>query len=427
MATQDSATQGQQGTNTERANPVKGGGNPPQSPNQSQTNQDPRARPPLMHYVHNTYWIGSYLIAACVVLTMFIYMLWPRVIGTAEEEAVSVDSVVMTVTINGTDTTVTRSGPAISAGDEKAAGRSKDQDELKLCKGTWIFFGKVLPIGEESRYILLVLLLGALGSYLHAVTSFVTFAGNRKLVVSWLWWYILRPFIGGPLALIFYFVIRGGFLSTGADATNISIYGIAGTSALVGMFSKNAIDKLEEVFTTLFRSKEGKGDAARADKAVDQAMVEEKMIPAHKITTFTIKENTTLAQITLNEIYPLFQGIVTRIPVVSHENKLKYIIHQSILYQYIANQSVALAGQNQQFQLANITLDQFVNDPEVNKYVEQSIVMVSRKAALIEAKRIMEATNNCQDVFVTENGIKDEPLIGWLTNIDISKNLAETT
>ena len=58
-------------------------------------------------------------------------------------------------------------------------------------------------------------------------------------------------------------MIRGGFLTTNVGATDINPYGIAALAGLVGMFSKQATDKLSEVFTTLFRS--GEGDDKRAD------------------------------------------------------------------------------------------------------------------------------------------------------------------
>jgi hypothetical protein len=63
------------------------------------------------------------------------------------------------------------------------------------------------PLSDDARLILIVLCTGALGSYVHAATSFVSYVGNRRLVFSWVWWYVLRPFIGMVLALIFYFVI----------------------------------------------------------------------------------------------------------------------------------------------------------------------------------------------------------------------------
>ena len=72
-------------------------------------------------------------------------------------------------------------------------------------------------VTPDFRLILLVILTGALGSYVHAATSFATYTGNRSLIDSWHWWYVLRPFIGMALALIFYFALRGGHFRSCRD------------------------------------------------------------------------------------------------------------------------------------------------------------------------------------------------------------------
>ena len=124
-----------------------------------------------------------------------------------------------------------------------------------------------LALDPDSALLVLVVVTSALGSYVHAATSFATYVGNRALAMSWIWWYLLRVFIGAALAAIFYLAIRGGFLAAQADTADVNPYGIAALAGLVGLFSKQATDKLEEVFTTLFRVQERKGDALRADKA----------------------------------------------------------------------------------------------------------------------------------------------------------------
>jgi hypothetical protein len=122
-----------------------------------------------------------------------------------------------------------------------------------------------ISISSEVRLILIVLAAGGLGSFIHGGTSFASFAGNRRLKLSWTWWYILRPFIGSALALIFYFVIRAGFLSVSAGTEAISHFGIAATAGIVGMFSKEAIDKLHELFVTLFRHKDERADKLESE------------------------------------------------------------------------------------------------------------------------------------------------------------------
>jgi len=107
---------------------------------------------------------------------------------------------------------------------------------------------------RDLDLLLLALTFGALGSFLHVAKSFSTFAGNRELLASWTWWYCLQPLAGMGLALVLYVVVRGGFLSAGANAADVSPYGVAGISGLAGMFSKQATEKLNEVFSNLLKT-----------------------------------------------------------------------------------------------------------------------------------------------------------------------------
>ena len=137
--------------------------------------------------------------------------------------------------------------------------------------GSWemkshLFFWKDIYLSQELRLLFLVMISGAIGSYIHTVTSFATYLGNRKMCKSWFWWYILRTPIGISIAIIIYFVIRGGILSANASPSTFSPFGIIAVCGLGGMFSKNAIDKMREVFETLFRTKEGRGDSERLNK-----------------------------------------------------------------------------------------------------------------------------------------------------------------
>jgi hypothetical protein len=100
------------------------------------------------------------------------------------------------------------------------------------------------------------------------------------------------------------------------------------------------------------------------------------------------------------------------------------MIHQSILFKFIADKSVESASTATPYDINTQHLSDFVNDPAVNEFVEKSLVFVSKATTLGEAKQKMEATKNCQDVFVTETGLPTEPLLGWLTNVDITRNIA---
>lgn len=121
-----------------------------------------------------------------------------------------------------------------------------------------------LRVSTDVQLLLMVMVAGALGSFVHAATSFADFVGNGNLERTWIWWYVLKPFIGMALAVVFYLVVRGGFLAAGAEAGKLNLYGIAALSGLSGMFSKQATDKLSEVFDALFRTAPGGGDSKRS-------------------------------------------------------------------------------------------------------------------------------------------------------------------
>jgi hypothetical protein len=176
-----------------------------------------------------------------------------------------------------------------------------------------------MEINMEKRYFLLVALGGVLGSFIHIATSYVDFLGNKKMVYSWVPWYLMRPFIGASLALIFYMLLRGGIVSTQAISTSkekplvqkeqaeqtaakppascrncdslkadsiqkaqlqptvkpnppgqkpqdsreepepalpFNPFGIMAIACLTGLFSKQATDKLQEVFESMFNIRE---------------------------------------------------------------------------------------------------------------------------------------------------------------------------
>lgn len=104
----------------------------------------------------------------------------------------------------------------------------------------------------ETRLLLLVMMAGALGSLMHALRSLYWYTGNRKMIWSWVAFYILLPVTGGILATIFYFVIRGGFFSSTAQFETTSPFGFTALAALVGLFSPQATLKLKEIAETVF-------------------------------------------------------------------------------------------------------------------------------------------------------------------------------
>ena len=133
-------------------------------------------------------------------------------------------------------------------------------------------FGLELKASADARLLITIVAAGALGSLVHCLTSFADYIGNRKLNKSWVWYFILRTPIGISLALVFYLVLRGGLIApTGGQnaqgGTLLNPYGLAAIAGMAGMFSKQATDKLSEVFDTLFQVKKPVDRADLLDKA----------------------------------------------------------------------------------------------------------------------------------------------------------------
>jgi hypothetical protein len=109
------------------------------------------------------------------------------------------------------------------------------------------FFSQEIAISIELRLLAVVVFAGALGGQIHALRSFASYVGNRKLKVSWLVRYFLTPFVAASLALVFYFVIRAGFFTANTTNQDMNVYGFTGLAGLVGMFSGMAIEKLRSL------------------------------------------------------------------------------------------------------------------------------------------------------------------------------------
>ena len=95
-----------------------------------------------------------------------------------------------------------------------------------------------------------------------------------------------------------------------------------------------------------------------------------------------------------------------------------YIIHRSAIDGYL----VSKACQFSPPRLDSLTLQSLLDDDAALKMLfETSFAIVKEDTTLAEAKATMERTPLCQDVFVTKNGTKLEPVLGWITNTIIQK------
>lgn len=94
---------------------------------------------------------------------------------------------------------------------------------------------------------------GMLGAFLHACVSFADFVGNRRLVSSWGWWYLMRGPVGAALGMLFYASLRSSTMQI-AGIEHLNPYTVVSLCGLAGLSSKQAINFLQERFSKLLAS-----------------------------------------------------------------------------------------------------------------------------------------------------------------------------
>ncbi len=145
--------------------------------------------------------------------------------------------------------------PAIQ-GEKPAATSEQDQ-------GPWpveFFWGTKYQLSLNETLFLIVIFCGAMGALVRALRSFFWYIGMRELKWSWAAMYILLPFVGALIGTVFYLLVRGGLTSTLANVS--SVYGYAAISALVGLFSDEAILQLKQIANKILTPAEQGRDAA---------------------------------------------------------------------------------------------------------------------------------------------------------------------
>ena len=107
-----------------------------------------------------------------------------------------------------------------------------------------------------------------------------------------------------------------------------------------------------------------------------------------------------------------------RLPVLNADSSPIFVIHISVLTDYITTK--ALSAANGSTSVSNLTINDLqTDDPQLyHQIITWACVRIG--ATLADAKRAMEDIPGCSDVFVTAGGRRSDPVVGWVTNVEIS-------
>ncbi|KAB2893511.1 MAG: hypothetical protein D8M52_05235 [Chlorobi bacterium] len=129
--------------------------------------------------------------------------------------------------------------------------------------------GEMTP---DVRAVILAMLAGALGAAIQVLTSIGGYLGNGTFEKRWTVWYLLRMPIGAVLGLFLVVGIQGGLPLESVTLDGSTPFQIVFLAGLAGLFSRSALDKLEDVFNVLLNTKrnDDRGDNMKPAKSSDQ-------------------------------------------------------------------------------------------------------------------------------------------------------------
>lgn len=133
------------------------------------------------------------------------------------------------------------------------------------------------------------------------------------------------------------------------------------------------------------------------------------------ITGYDLGANDRVENVPLQAVRRKMQTLkppVRRLPIRNASGAVLYVIHESTLTAYAESVS-------QTTDTLDKTIGDLLNDPYYRGLVE-AIGFVGEKATVAEARALMGSIKNCNDIFVTTTGKRDERAIGWLTNTDLA-------
>ena len=98
-----------------------------------------------------------------------------------------------------------------------------------------------------------------------------------------------------------------------------------------------------------------------------------------------------------------------RLPVLDESRRVRYVIHRGSVDEFIVSHLGHAPA---------LTLGDLLEDPRMQTVVSETFAVTSRRTPIAEARLLMKG--EIRDIFVTESGASDEPVEGWLTNVDLT-------
>ena len=149
-------------------------------------------------------------------------------------------------------------------------------------------------------------------------------------------------------------------------------------------------------------------------KVTSQNSIDTIMITPYAMTIFKIEKDKNIDNIKLSDLQEKFSTHkVSRLPILNTQNQIQYMIHQSKINSYLITKGV----EAKDVSLALFLKDNKQNDSESDE--SKRFIIVSKYTPLEETQKRLQKCKKCKDIFVTQNGKKEEEIIGWIPDVHL--------
>lgn len=141
--------------------------------------------------------------------------------------------------------------------------------------------------------------------------------------------------------------------------------------------------------------------------------VRQVMIPKGQIVAYTLGAGGDAGATKLSDLYERMKSSGRqRLPILDASGSALYVVHLS---------SIAAFADSVDADPAHLTqaLADLLTHADFKTAIE-AIGVVGPDAVIADARAAMRAVERCNDVFVTTDGKRPSPVIGWLTNTDLA-------
>jgi hypothetical protein len=157
------------------------------------------------------------------------------------------------------------------------------------------------------------------------------------------------------------------------------------------------------------------------DERLRTVPVTTAMIPIDKATVRKLGANEKPDDLVLQNLADEMRAAQRqRLPILTAGGSPCLIFHLSTITDYLSKIAATPQPANAPpLDLKTKTVKNLRDEAKDLYEMATAFTCVAKQATLADAKTKMEAIKSCADVFVTESGQPSEPVLGWITNVEI--------